>query len=68
MALSLPRANVMVAAARKAGRELIRDFGEIENLQVSMKGPADFVSTADKRTENILVEELSQGARPAMAF
>jgi len=58
-----PVLNVMVAAARKAGRPLIRDFGEIENLQISFKGPADFVSTADERTERILIEELSK-ARP----
>ena len=57
----------MVAAARKAGRALIRDFGELENLQVSLKGPADFVSTADERTERILIEELSR-ARPGYAF
>jgi myo-inositol-1(or 4)-monophosphatase len=62
-----PALNVMTAAARKAGRGLIRDFGEIENLQVSLKGPADFVSTADKRTENQLREELSR-ARPGYGF
>lgn len=62
-----PALNVMVAAARKAGRALIRDFGEIENLQVSRKGPADFVSTADERTERILVQELSR-ARPGYPF
>ena len=62
-----PALNVMVAAARKAGRGLIRDFGELENLQVSLKGPADFVSTADERTERILIEELSR-ARPGYAF
>ncbi|HXC56024.1 MAG TPA: inositol monophosphatase family protein [Rhizomicrobium sp.] len=62
-----PAINVMVAAARKAGRGLIRDFGELENLQVSLKGPADFVSTADKRTENLLLEEL-QRVRPGYAF
>jgi myo-inositol-1(or 4)-monophosphatase len=62
-----PALNVMTAAARKAGRGLIRDFGELENLQVSMKGPADFVSTADKRTENQLLEEL-QRVRPGYAF
>ncbi len=62
-----PALNVMVAAARKAGRGLIRDFGELENLQVSMKGPADFVSTADHRTEKILIEELSK-ARPGYGF
>lgn len=62
-----PALTVMTAAARKAGRGLIRDFGELENLQVSMKGPADFVSTADKRTENQLVEELTR-ARPGYTF
>ena len=62
-----PALTVMTAAARKAGRHLIRDFGELENLQVSMKGPADFVSSADKRTEKILIEELSK-ARPGYGF
>ncbi len=62
-----PALNVMVAAARKAGRGLIRDFGEIENLQVSMKGPGDFVTTADQRTERILLEELKK-ARPGYPF
>ncbi|MGA7711285.1 MAG: inositol monophosphatase family protein [Rhizomicrobium sp.] len=62
-----PALNVMVSAARKAARGLIRDFGELENLQVSLKGPADFVSTADERTERILVEELSR-ARPGYAI
>jgi myo-inositol-1(or 4)-monophosphatase len=59
--------NVMVNAAYKAGRALTRDFGEIENLQVSRKGPADFVTNADKRAEQILFEEL-QKARPTYAF
>ena len=58
-----PALNVMTAAARKAGRKLIRDFGEVEQLQISMKGPADFVTVADQRTESILVSEL-QKARP----
>ena len=62
-----PALNVMVGAARKAGRALIRDYGEIENLQVSLKGPADFVSAADRRTEQKLVEELSK-ARPGYCF
>ena len=57
----------MVAAAQKAGRKLIRDFGEVEQLQVSQKGPADFVSAADKRSEKILHEELSK-ARPNYNF
>src|SRR5680860_1850780 len=55
--------NVMVAAARKAGRSLARDFGEVEALQVSLKGPANFVSAADHRAEDILFTELSR-ARP----
>jgi myo-inositol-1(or 4)-monophosphatase len=62
-----PALNVMTTAARKAGRKLIRDFGELENLQVSMKGPADFVTSADRRTEKILIEEL-QRARPGYCF
>src|SRR6201986_2785189 len=55
-----PALNVMTSAARKAGRKLIRDFGEVENLQISMKGPADFVTVADQRTERILVAELQK--------
>ncbi len=62
-----PALNVMTAAARKAGRALIRDFGELENLQISMKGPADFVTSADKRTERVLLEEL-QKARAGYSF
>src|SRR6185369_3203600 len=59
--------NVMTAAARKAGRSLKRDFGEVENLQVSLKGPANFVSNADKRAEEILRVELER-ARPGYGF
>jgi len=59
--------NVMVAAARKAGRSLKRDFGEIENLQVSLKGPANFVSAADRKAEQILSAELAK-ARPGYGF
>ena len=59
--------NVMTAAALKAGRGLKRDFGEVENLQVSVKGPGDFVSAADKRAEKTLFEELSR-ARPGYGF
>ncbi len=55
--------NVMVQAATKAGRSLARDFGEIENLQVSRKGPGDFVSQADHKAEKIVRDEL-QRARP----
>lgn len=59
--------HVMVQAAMKAGRSLARDFGEVENLQVSLKGPADFVSAADRRSEQILHRELSK-ARPGWGF
>jgi myo-inositol-1(or 4)-monophosphatase len=59
--------NVMVAAALQAGRGLKRDFGELENLQVSVKGPGDFVSAADRRAEKILVDVLSK-ARPGYGF
>ncbi len=53
----------MIKACRKASKTLIRDFGEIENLQVSVKGPGDFVTASDKKVEKILIEEL-QKARP----
>jgi myo-inositol-1(or 4)-monophosphatase len=59
--------NVMTAAALKAGRGLKRDFGEVENLQVSVKGPGDFVSAADRKAEKCLFEELSK-ARPGYGF
>jgi myo-inositol-1(or 4)-monophosphatase len=59
--------NVMLAAARKAGRSLARDFGEVEQLQVSLKGPANFVSAADTRAEEILHAELAR-ARPGYGF
>ena len=55
--------NVMIKAAEKASKTLIRDFGEIEKLQVSMKGPSDFVSNADLKAEKIIIEELKK-ARP----
>jgi len=67
MAYISPALNVMMAAARKAGKPLIRDLGELENLQVSMKGPADFVTNADKRTEKILIDELTR-VRPGYGF
>ncbi len=57
----------MVSAVRKAARGLVRDFGEVEQLQVSMKGPGDFVSQADLKTEKLLVAELTK-ARPAVGF
>ena len=63
MKLSSANINVMVKACRKAAKILIRDFGEIEKLQVSRKGPGDFVTNADKKVEKILIEELMK-ARP----
>ncbi len=59
--------NVMIAAARKAARSLKRDFGEVEKLQVSLKGPANFVTAADRRAEEILRTELIK-ARPGYGF
>ncbi|BAT60044.1 inositol-1-monophosphatase [Variibacter gotjawalensis] len=59
--------NVMVDAARKAARSLKRDFGEVEKLQVSLKGPANFVSAADTRAEEILRKELGK-SRPGYGF
>jgi myo-inositol-1(or 4)-monophosphatase len=59
--------NVMVQAAMKAGRSLSRDFGEVQNLQVSMKGPGDYVSQADRKAEDIIFAELSK-ARPGYGF
>lgn len=59
--------NVMVQAAMKAGRSLSRDFGEVQNLQVSMKGPGDYVSQADRKAEEIVFAELSK-ARPGYSF
>lgn len=66
-AYTSPTMNVIMAAARKAARPLVRDFGELENLQISQKTPGDFVTHADKRTEQILIEELSR-ARPGYGF
>ncbi|GLQ16264.1 inositol monophosphatase family protein [Maritalea porphyrae] len=59
--------TIMTAAARKAARSLKRDFGEVENLQVSRKGPADFVSAADQRAEEVIFEELHK-SRPTYSF
>ena len=59
--------NVMMKTARKAGRALLKDFGEVENLQVSTKGPGDFVSRADKTAEETIREELMR-ARPSYGF
>src|ERR1700752_2367947 len=65
--LRAPLLNVMIQAARKAARSLKRDFGEVEHLQVSLKGPANFVCAADRRAEQILHEELTK-ARPGYGF
>jgi myo-inositol-1(or 4)-monophosphatase len=62
-----PHMHVMQAAAKKAGRQLLRDFNEVEQLQVAVKAPSDFVSQADLRAEATLREELSK-ARPGYAF
>jgi myo-inositol-1(or 4)-monophosphatase len=59
--------NVMIKAAYRAGRSLKRDLGEIENLQVSMKGPGNFVTAADRRAEEIVRTELAK-ARPDYGF
>jgi len=59
--------NIMIAAARKAGRSLARDFGEVENLQVSIKGPGNFVTAADHKAEEIIHRELAK-ARPGYSF
>jgi len=63
VAVRSPVINVMMAAARKAARGLVRDFGEVEQLQVSIKGPGDFVSAADLKAERTLKSELGR-ARP----
>lgn len=67
MAFHSPLMNVMIGAARKAAVRLKRDYGEVDQLQVSRKGPADFVSAADLRTERILYTELKR-ARPNFGF
>ena len=55
-----PNLNIMIKAAEKASKILIRDFGELEKLQVSSKGPSDFVTNSDKKVEKILIEELNK--------
>lgn len=59
--------NVMIKTARRAGRALLKDFGEVENLQVSTKGPGDFVSRADRNAEQMIKEALME-ARPTYGF
>ena len=58
-----PNLNLMIKACEKASKVIIRDFGELENLQVSKKGPKDFVTKTDKRVEKILIEELSKSKK-----
>lgn len=67
MARRSPLMNVMVSAVMKASRNLRRDFGEVEHLQISAKGPSDFVTKADRNTEKVLFEEL-RAARPDFGF
>ena len=55
-----PHLNIMIKASEKASKVIIRDFGEVENLQVAKKGPRDFVTKTDKRVEEILIEELTK--------
>ena len=52
--------NLMIKACEKASKVIIRDFGELENLQVSKKGPNDFVTNSDMKVEKIIIEELSK--------
>ena len=63
MSIETANLNVMLKASNKASKVLIRDFGEVETLQISRKGPADFVTASDKKVEKIIIEEL-QLARP----
>ncbi len=58
-----PNLNIMIKASEKASKALIRDYGEIEKLQVSIKGPSDFVTSADTRTEKIIIEELAKAKK-----
>ena len=67
MRLNSPQINLITKACLKASRFLIRDFGELENLQVSTKAPGDFVTSADKRTEKIIIDELRK-AHPDYGF
>ena len=67
MNLISPNLNIMIKACEKASKIIIRDFGEVENLQVLKKGPRDFVTKTDKRAEKILMEEL-QKARKNYSF
>ena len=63
-----PNLNMMIKASEKASKVIIRDFGELENLQVSKKGPKDFVTKTDKRVEKILIEELNKSKKTSTLF
>ena len=63
-----PNLNVMIKACEKASKVLIRDFGEIENLQVSQKGPRDFVTNSDKKAEKIIIDELLKSKKKIFNF
>ena len=63
MNLISPNLNIMIKACEKASKVIIRDFGELENLQVLKKGPRDFVTKTDKRAEKILIEELQKAKK-----
>ncbi len=67
MAVSTPIMNIMMRASEKAARSLLRDFNEVEHLQVSKKGPGDFVSAADRRSEEIIFDDLKK-SRPDYSF
>ena len=67
MAVNTPLMNVMMTAARKAGKAIVRDFGEVEHLQISRKGPGDFVTKVDLKAERILRDELVR-TRPHYSF
>ena len=58
-----PNLNIMIKACERASKVIIRDFGEVENLQVKKKGPRDFVTKTDQRVEKILIEELSKAKK-----
>ena len=58
-----PNLNIMIKASEKASKSLIRDYGEVENLQVSVKGPLDFVTNTDIKVEKILIEELTKSKK-----
>jgi len=60
--------NIMIKAAEKASKSVIRDFGEVEKLQVSKKGPRDFVTKTDKHVEKILIEELSKPKKTILFY